>query len=62
MDKWVFLVKPNVGGLFLLGKPCFHKFSFLRPCYAIGAFWGCFLRLLTWENSVFDDKNRPDWE
>ena len=22
--------------------------SFLRPCYAIGAFFGCFSRLLTW--------------
>ena len=42
MDKRVFLVKPNIGGLFLLGKPCFHKLSFLRPCYAIGAFFGCF--------------------
>ena len=37
MDKGVFLVKPNIGGLFLLGKPCSHKLSFLRPCYAIGA-------------------------
>ena len=25
MDKRVFLVKPNIGGLFLLGKPCSHK-------------------------------------
>ena len=24
------------------------KLSFLRPCYAIGAFSGCFSRLLTW--------------
>ena len=48
MDKGVFLVKPNIGGLFLLGKPCSHKLSFLRPCYAIGAFFGCFSRLLTW--------------
>ena len=48
MDKGVFLVKPYIGGLFLLGKPCFHKLSFLRPCYAIGAFFGCFSRLLTW--------------
>ena len=47
MDKGVFLVKPNIGGLFLLGKPCSHKLSFLRPCYAIGAFFGCFSRLLT---------------
>ena len=48
MDNRVFLVKPNIGGLFLLGKPCSHKLSFLRPCYAIGAFFGCFSRLLTW--------------
>ena len=47
MDKGVFLVKPNIGGLFLLRKPCSHKLSFLRPCYAIGAFFGCFSRLLT---------------
>ena len=47
MDKRVFLVKPNIGGLFLLRKPCSHKLSFLRPCYAIGAFFGCFSRLLT---------------
>ena len=40
--------KPNIGGLFLLRKPCSHKLSFLRPCYAIGAFFGCFSRLLTW--------------
>ena len=25
MDKRVFLVKPNIGGLFLLGKPCSHR-------------------------------------
>ena len=48
MDKWVFLVKPNIGGLFLLRQSCSHKLSFLRPCYAIGAFFGCFSRLLTW--------------
>ena len=48
MDKGVFLVKPNIGGLFLLRKPCSHKLSFLRPCYAIGAFSGCISRLLTW--------------
>ena len=48
MDKGVFLVKPYIGGLFLLRKPCSHKLSFLRPCYAIGAFFGCFSRLLTW--------------
>ena len=48
MDNRVCLVKPNIGGLFLLRKPCSHKLSFLRPCYAIGAFFGCFSRLLTW--------------
>lgn len=48
MDKRLFLIKPNIGGLFLLRKPCSHKLSFLRPCYAIGAFFGCFSRLLTW--------------
>ncbi len=53
MDLRVFLVKPNVGGLFLLGKPSSHKCSFLRPCYAIGAFFGCFLRLLTWRKRRF---------
>ena len=29
MDKGVFLVKPNISGLFLLGKPCSHASSFL---------------------------------
>ena len=53
MDKGVFLVKPNIGGLFLLFQSCFHKLSFLRPCYAVGAFFGCFLRLLTWEKRRF---------
>ena len=53
MDKGVFLVKPNIGGLFLLRKPCSHKLSFLRLCYAIGAFFGCFLRLLTWRKRRF---------
>ena len=47
MDKGGFLIKPNIGGLFLLGKPCSHKLSFLRLCYALGAFFGCFFRLLT---------------
>ncbi len=53
MDKGVFLVKPNIGGLFLLGKPCSHASSFPCPCYAIGAFFGCFLRLLTWRKQHF---------
>ena len=60
MDKGVFLVKPNIGGLFLLGKPCSHKLSFLRPCYAIGAFFGCFLRLLTWGKRRFSNRSAPD--
>ena len=29
VDKGVFLVKPNISGLFLLRKPCSHKRSFL---------------------------------
>ena len=53
MDKGVFLVKPYISGLFLFGKPCSHASSFLRPCYAIGAFFGCFLRLLTWRKQRF---------
>ena len=27
---------------------CSHKLSFLRPCYGVGAFFGCFSWLLTW--------------
>ena len=38
MDKGVFLVKPNIGGLFLLGNPCSHKCSFLRPLLEREAF------------------------
>ena len=53
MDKGVFLVKPYISGLFLFGKPCSHASSFLRPCYAIGAFFGCFPRLLTWVKRRF---------
>ena len=48
IDGGFFLVKVDFGGLFLLGQSCSHKLSFLRPCYAIGAFFGCFSRLLTW--------------
>ena len=29
IDQRVFLVKPYIGGFFLLGKPCSHKLSFL---------------------------------
>ena len=29
IDQWIFLVKPYIGGLFLLRKPCSHKLSFL---------------------------------
>ena len=53
MDKGVFLVKPYIGGLFLFGKPCSHANSFLRPCYRVGAFFGCFPRLLTWVKRRF---------
>ena len=42
IDGGFFLVKVDFGGLFLLRKPCSHKFSFLRPCYAIWAFSGVF--------------------
>ena len=31
-----------------LVSPVLMQLSFLRPCYAIGAFFGCFPRLLTW--------------
>ena len=53
MDKEVFLVKPYISGLFLFGKPCSHANSFLRPCYRVGAFFGCFPRLLTWVKRRF---------
>ena len=48
IDQRLFLVKPYIGGFFLLGKPCSHASSFLRLCYAIGVFFRCFLRLMTW--------------
>ena len=56
----VFLVKPNIGGLFLLRKPCSHKLSFLRLCRTGVAFFGCFLRLLTWEKRRFSNRSAPD--
>lgn len=37
----------------IIGKPCSHASSFLRPCYAIGVFFGCFLRLMTWGKRRF---------
>ena len=52
IDQRLFLVKPYISGFFLLGKPCYHA-SFLRRCYAIVAFFVCFLRILTWENGDF---------
>jgi hypothetical protein len=60
MDKRVFLVKPNVGSLFPLGKPCSHKCSFLRPRLARGAFLRDFSRLWTWGKWGFSNGNRPD--
>ena len=61
IDGGFFLVKVDFGGLFLLRKPCSHKFSFLRPCYAIGMFFGCFLRLLTWgKRRFFNGKRSGD--
>mgnify|MGYP004470443611 CR=1 FL=1 len=60
MDKRLFLIKPNIGGLFLLRKPCSHASSFLRPCYAIGVFFGCFLRLMTWGKRRFSNRSTPD--
>ena len=59
MDKRVFLVKPNIGGLFLLGKPCSHKYSFLRPRLERGAFLRDFSRLLTLGKWGFSNRNRP---
>ena len=59
MDKRVFLVKLNVGGLFPLGKPCSHKCSFLRPHLERGAFLRDFSRLLTWGKWGFSNRNRP---
>ena len=52
IDQRLFLVKPYISGFFLLGKPFYHA-SFLRRCYAIVAFFVCFLRILTWENGDF---------
>ena len=60
MDKWVFLVKPNIGGLFLLGKPCSHASSFLRPLLERGAFLRDFSWLLTWGKWGFSNRNRPN--
>ena len=56
----LFLVKSYIGGFFLLGKSCSHASSFLRLCYAIGVFFGCFLRLLTWGKRRFSNRSAPD--
>src|SRR5699024_4345302 len=53
MDQRVFLIKPVVFGLLLVGEPCSHQLAFLRPCYAMGGVFGCFLRLLTWRKRRF---------
>ena len=47
MDQRLFLVKPNVGGRFSLGKSCSHKRSFLRPRLERATFLSDFSRLLT---------------
>ena len=44
----------------IIGKPCSHASSFLRPCYAIGVVFGCFLRLMTWGKRRFSDRSTPD--
>ena len=44
----------------IIGKPCSHASSFLCLCYAIGVFFGCFLRLLTWGKRRFSDRSTPD--
>ena len=44
----------------IIGKPCSHASSFLRPCYAIGVFFGCFLRLMTWGKRRFSNRSTPD--
>ena len=44
----------------IIGKPCSHARSFPRLCYAIGVFFGCFLRLMTWEKRRFLNRNAPD--
>ena len=58
IDQRLFLVKPYIGGFFLLGKPCSHASSFLRLCYAIGVFFRRFLRLLTWGKQRFFNGKR----
>ena len=60
LDDGACLVKVDFGGLFLFGKSCSHNLSFLRSRYAIGAFFGCFLRLLTWKKQRFSNRKRPD--
>ena len=44
----------------IIGKPCSHASSFLRPCYAIGVYFGCFLRLMTWGKRRFSNRSTPD--
>lgn len=44
----------------IIGKTCSHASSFLRPCYAIGVFFGCFLRLMTWGKRRFSNRSTPD--
>ena len=50
----------NYARFFSLGKPCFHKRSFLRPRLERGAYLRVFSRLLTWRKWGFSNRNRPD--
>jgi len=45
--NYITLLEWGVAGCLNVLSPLFHASSFLRPCYAIGAFSRCFLRLLT---------------
>ena len=46
--------------IFHISKPCSHASSFLRLCYAIGVFFRCFLRLMTWGKRRFSNRSTPD--
>ena len=59
-DGGVFLVKIDFGGLSCLVSPVLIGLSFLRLCHAIGVFFRCFLRLLTWEKWRFSNRSAPD--
>ena len=61
-DPALGFIKKDFCGFLPLGKSCSHFNSFLRPCYAVGAFFGCFSRLLTWEKRRFSNRNCSDRE